>query len=178
MVRHPFERLLSAYRNKFESNTTKSEWFHKKFGTEIIKALRPSASKESLQKGHDVTFLEFVQYLMNPEMSLEYNEKQSWNEHWESMNGLCSPCTIHYDYIGHFENLVEESNMILDKISPERGFNYPESKYIKTADTQKEMNKYYEQLPFHMIRKLRRIYDMDMHLFNYSVKDMLHFTLD
>lgn len=174
MVRHPMERLLSAYRNKFESSKGSAEMFHKQYGRVIIKAFRPNATIESLVRGHDVTFLEFVQYLLNPTMSLSFNKKESWNEHWEPMNGICNPCTVSYDYIGHFENLVEESNMILDKINPGGGVAYPESKYITTADTRNQMNKYYEQLPFQLINEIRKIYDVDMHLFNYTTKDMLY----
>lgn len=178
IVRHPLERLLSAYRNKFEGNASTAEWFRQQIGRKIIKAFRPAATQESLEKGHDATFLEFVQYMLDPELSLVSNNNQSWNEHWEPMNGLCNPCTVHYDYIGRFENLVEESDSILKRINPAGGLSYPESKYIKVADTRKEMLKYYEQLPFQLIRRLAQIYAVDMQLFNYSTKGMVHFTLD
>lgn len=37
VVRHPFERLLSAYRNKFESKHNSSAYFQDRFGKRIVK---------------------------------------------------------------------------------------------------------------------------------------------
>lgn len=178
IVRNPFERILSAYRNKFESPNARAEFFHKQIGCDIIKHYRVNATQESLANGDDVTFLEFVQYLMNPDLSMNYNQKRSWNEHWEPMHSLCNPCAVRYDFIGRFENLVEESNLILDEINPEGGLRYPESKYIPVANTKDKLQKYYNQLPFTLIQKIRTVYGPDMLLFNYSIKGLLDFTLD
>jgi len=51
-VRQPFERLLSAFNSKLK----RSKWWQLKFGTTIVRRLRPNATNESLTKGHDVTF--------------------------------------------------------------------------------------------------------------------------
>lgn len=39
IVRHPFDRILSAYRDKFER---KNSYFHKKYGEAIVNKFRPS----------------------------------------------------------------------------------------------------------------------------------------
>jgi len=59
-VRHPLERLVSTYRDKF---TKPAYYYKRRFGTKIIKAVRgANATTEALQKGHDVKFREMVLY--------------------------------------------------------------------------------------------------------------------
>merc|ERR1711976_548318 len=55
-VRHPIERLISAYRDKFEPGFT---WFYRRLGTTIIRTFRKNATRESF-----VTFPEFVKFVI------------------------------------------------------------------------------------------------------------------
>ena len=102
IVREPLDRLLSAYRNKFENK--QNTYFHEKFGKLIVKRFRKNASNSS---GNDVTFAEFVEYILSPKT------KKPLNEHWRPIHELCSPCQIKFDMIGKFETLQHDSNYIL-----------------------------------------------------------------
>merc|ERR1711976_1009411 len=63
-VRNPLERILSAYKNKF--TLSYNEYFHFHFGTKIVKRYRKNPSKRSLETGDDVSFEEFILYLLDP----------------------------------------------------------------------------------------------------------------
>lgn len=173
IVRDPLERLLSAYRNKFESKTAPADYFHQEIGSKIIKAYRKHATDKEVKEGTSVTFPEFVRYVTESGFSLNWNKNQSLNEHWEPINGLCSPCTVQYDYIAQFDNLVEESNMILQRINSDIKYPAGEDSIITQTGTRDKMNKYYDDIPLKHIRVLERIYGMDNLLFNYSTKEAI-----
>lgn len=165
-VRHPLERVLSAYRNKFESKTSPSEFFHKEIGSKIIKAFRTNATEEEIKSGSDVTFLEYIKYITDSDFNLLWNNNQSFNEHWEPINGLCRPCDVNYDFIIQFDNLGEESNIVLRKIKPEVYF--PLHDEITPEGTIEKLEKYFNEIPLKYLRTLEKIYKVDNLLFNYS----------
>lgn len=99
-VRHPFDRLDSAFRDKFH-NTYNDTYFMQLFGTNIVRRYRANPTNESLTKGNDVTLQEFLQYLIDvPDKDL--------NEHWQSQTHVCSLCAIHYDFVGKYDQLLRD----------------------------------------------------------------------
>ena len=87
-VRHPIERVISAFRNKFEKNYTSSAYFKKRFGVKIMKRYRKGVSPASIPStGHGVKFPEFVSYLIDM-------KKEMFNEHWALVSSLCNPCEV------------------------------------------------------------------------------------
>ena len=118
-VRNPLERILSAYRNKFTLKYNK--WFHVRYGVKIVKNFRKNPSDHALMWGDDVSFDEFVQYLLNPKVS------SPLNEHWSQYYKLCSPCIVQYDAIGKYETLDTDVDFVLREIGVRDLINFPQT---------------------------------------------------
>ncbi|XP_027738470.1 carbohydrate sulfotransferase 13 isoform X1 [Empidonax traillii] len=165
-VREPFERLVSAYRNKFTLSYNQA--FHKRYGTKIIRRHRQEPSDKALERGDDVRFEEFVYYLLDPRTQQE----GPFNEHWERVHSLCHPCIIQYDVVGKYETLAEDANYILQLIGADTTVKFPASS--KTTRTTDDMTAQFFQdiSPFYQ-RRLFNLYKMDYLLFNYSIPSYL-----
>ena len=165
-VRHPFERLLSAYRDKFERDYDKP--FHRIIGTHIVKNFRKNPDKKSLDEGNNVKFEEFIKYMLDRD-----KKKQVQNAHWMPYLDLCHPCLFKYDVIGKLETIESDARHILKRLTnSSRDHRFLDSKYgprsnlVKTAAI---LRLYYDRIPTEAFYSLRRIFDMDFLMFGYNL---------
>ncbi|TRY56104.1 hypothetical protein DNTS_015236 [Danionella cerebrum] len=161
-LREPFERLVSAFRDKFESPNS---YYHTVFGKPIISRYRSNATAKALRTGAGVTFKEFVQYL------LDVHRPVGMDIHWEPVGHLCSPCQLDYDFIGKFETLEEDANFLLRNIGAPSNLTFPSFKdrNPNAERTSLEITKKYFSLL--NVSERQRAYDfyyMDYLMFNYS----------
>ena len=159
-VRHPFERLVSAYQNKLASNNT---IFNKMVGKKIIRKYRQNATAISLKKGHDVTFNEFVQFIVDEWR----NGSKTLDAHWRPIVDLCLPCVMQYDFIGKFETLNRDVEYLLRR-------KWNESQWIGLFDSQpkaKTTSSLWKQtmklISAEQLSELNEVYDQDFRLFQY-----------
>lgn len=171
IVRNPFERLLSAYRNKLEGETRSAKYFQNRVGRRIIKAYREHPSNESLEHGHDVTFKEFALFLTN--RSEELADVVN-NEHWQPITNLCHPCLIKYSLIGKYETLLDDSLLALNTINASH-IQFP--RLARTSGTAEKLHRYFIQLDLPLIRRLYKLYKHDYRIFNYDLDNIVGFDL-
>lgn len=167
-LRDPYERLLSAYRNKFAD--PKSLYFHKRFGRRIIRKTRKSPTIEELEKGNDVKFVEFVQYLTDP-----VTIQEGYNEHWALYNTLCHPCTLKYNFIGKYETLDSDVDQVLSHLQMKDTIKFPpRNATYKRKKTGDMLADYYNKIPSEDLKKLWKIYSVDYKVFDYQYPEFLN----
>ncbi|TNN34529.1 Carbohydrate sulfotransferase 11 [Liparis tanakae] len=165
-VREPFERLVSAYRNKFTLKYNSS--FHKRFGTRIIRRYRKNATQDALLNGADVKFKEFAEYLVDPATQRD----GPLNEHWQTAYQLCHPCHIHYDLVGKYETLEEDANYVLRLVGVGDSLRFPS--YAKSTRTTDAMTaQFFSNISTQQQIQLNQLYKLDFLMFNYSTPSYL-----
>uniref|UniRef100_A0A3B3R4Z9 Carbohydrate sulfotransferase n=1 Tax=Paramormyrops kingsleyae TaxID=1676925 RepID=A0A3B3R4Z9_9TELE len=161
-VREPLERLVSAFRDKFENPNT---YYHPVFGRPIISRYRANASKEALKTGTGVTFKEFVQYL------LDVHRPVGMDIHWEPVGRLCSPCLLDYDFIGKFETIEEDANFLLSRLGAPPNLTFPSFKDRNPNAERTSAHitqQYFTKLNASERQRAYDFYYMDYLMFNYS----------
>ncbi|NXU40915.1 CHST8 sulfotransferase, partial [Drymodes brunneopygia] len=155
-TRHPLERLVSAYRDKLLHS---EPHYSITVANEIKAMLRKN--KNSPEK---VSFQEFVSFIIaKPPHSLD--------GHWRPMFLLCDPCNIHYDILGKYETLGLDSEHVLRVIGAPENLQYPNLKrYSSEKRTGGDITlEYLRQLTSEQIEKIKKLYEMDFLLFNYTM---------
>ena len=192
IVRHPFERLVSAYRDKLERinySLHSKVYFYETYGKRIVERFREKAietlGKAFFQKSNNYgtmltvvhgdrpnaslpSFWEFVQSVI-----IRFNMDAHWRPIYEQCS-VCNPVQLKVNpYILKFENLGEESLAFVrhmhwdDKINQSVAFNVNRP----TLMSSKEVTQlYFSVLSDDDIRKLYNVYEYDFLLFNYTFK--------
>ena len=99
IARNPFERLVSAYRNKI-------------IGRSKIPNIRRAilAKNRTLTAPRDPTFKEFVSYILD-----EFHSGQCLDLHWAPVYEVCNPCHVNLTHIIKFETFDRDSSALLQK---------------------------------------------------------------
>ena len=163
-VRHPLERLLSAFRNKF--TVSYNQYFPLKYGRKIIRKYRKDASQKALNKGHDVRFEEFVKYLIDLKQSNE-----PYNAHWREYYKLCHPCMVQYDIIGKYDTLEQDVDYILKILGVDDLIKFPPKPSHKGPSTHELLKQSYKNVTSFEIHKLWEMYAVDFAMFGYKYPD-------
>ncbi len=158
-VRHPFDRLVSAFKDKFNPNNP-HKGYQKIVGIKAIKMFRKNASHNALETGNDVTMKEFLQYVVK-----EGLDNHIEHEHWQTYIKLCLPCLIHYDVIGKLETHERDMKYMLSKLWPQTKDQwFPHGNPARSTDARKKL---FKDIPLYIQSNLRFIYQQDFQMFDY-----------
>ena len=155
-VREPFERLLSAYENKFTEWPSQQIYQYSKEIVDNFKHVDPNSD-------NNVTFKKFIYYVCG----VGFNN----NRHWKSYDKLCQPCNIHCDFIGHFEHMPEEAPYILRKTGMDEVATFPK---FRTHSTTSKLLEKYAPIPRAKIVELAKAFEKDFEMFEYHFPGPLY----
>ncbi|KAH1006347.1 hypothetical protein HUJ05_007092 [Dendroctonus ponderosae] len=161
IVRHPLERLLSAYRDKIQHAVSGS--YHFKLGREIIKKYR---KKETIGPKYP-TYPEFITWLIDM-----VKEGKQLDMHWTPIVEFCTPCMFDIKIIAHTETLEDDQDYIIKRAGLGEVIK-PEWKNAGKGSTTAHISSHYSQLSRSQILQLYHIYRFDFELFNYSLNGYL-----
>ena len=185
VVRHPFDRLISAYYQKIAidvdawfrpfRNILKS-FYHKSNSSQPQQsyAALSKTKTSSRTKYESVTFSEFVNYVID-----DYYDKfhsgmirKGHKEHYVSYFPLCDPCHIHYDMILRTETNNQDAHNILDIIHLQEdfmdGLAFNRAPQRGTVSGLQKTLPEFEALSDNQIKELLKIYKHDLNLFGYG----------
>ncbi len=108
-TRHPLERLLSAYRSKFQTLSPKTVYYRTHYGNLIARRFRGTRAIKTAPPApvDDVTFPELVRLVV------EARGAGGIDQHWKPISSLCHPLAVAYDFVGRYERLEEDANRLL-----------------------------------------------------------------
>ncbi|XP_045213517.2 uncharacterized protein LOC123564204 [Mercenaria mercenaria] len=114
-VRNPYDRLLSGYVDKL---LAPNPVYWKLIGIPAIKHSRANPSQKSLLCGHDLTFKEYIKYVIFAlgGGSGSRNRRKSRRRvgvghdlHFATLTEVSKPCHIKYDFVGKMETFAADS---------------------------------------------------------------------
>ena len=171
-VRHPFERLVSAYNSKLERpKTRKASKNERKI---LIMQIRKYQEKNMNMSSNDpclatsssqFPFSCFVDYVL----------EEAKNTHWWPYTELCRVCHVQYDLIGHVEDFHDDFQILQEKFSANKVLMEISKQKKKrncknncTEDKKGAYLQYFHQLAKTTILRLYHKYKSDFELGRYD----------
>ena len=158
IVRHPFERLGSAYYDRFRL-IQEGNLEHGNAGT--YRDYKDEISRKTANSGVNsscIAFDRLVKYIT-------LSDPVEYDEHWSLYDDVCSPCSIKYDYIGKVETMATDAPHIIRRLNI-TGIQLP-SFHVHHKRNSSYLN-YYNSVESGDIYKLMEIYSKDFDLFGYA----------
>ncbi len=158
-VRHPQERLLSTFIEKFEKPTELN--FDQFYGKRVYGRL---GLESKPGQRYNVSFGQFVDYV------LALYDIGYADEHWAPYWYICQPCLFEYDFIGKFETYTSDMNYLFKKVLGHHPYLYSRyfGPHIKHTDLKAQIESYYNQVSADHMKRLEHMYMPDLQLFNYQ----------
>lgn len=139
LVRHPFQRIYSAFNDKFVHDHEEDVLFGWKATEEgILLQMYPNDTILSLRRRDArLDFRTFLLFLVD-----SIRRQQSMDGHWDQVVTRCGLCHINYDWVGKIENLNEDGLVLLKRLKgkSELGLQFPSRQFDELDHNRTNLN--------------------------------------
>ena len=154
VVRHPFVRLLSVYKDAIIKESFLSE-----FG----KYLKVNSS--SYVK--NITLVQFLEMVYRTSDALP-------NNHWKTYEMMCHPCAVNYDHVIYMESIHDDLDPVLDWMTDHGERPTLQGSNVTGLDFRRQkqkISKTLQGIDSDVIKGLIDIYSRDSAVFGYTWND-------
>lgn len=179
VVRHPFERLMSAYVDKLESYSRdvdyRGGYYYAMYGHDIVASYRAKYKQKfpanPLFEKKEPSFVEFVEYLIETPLD-------KYDEHWKPIFVLCPPCHFNFDIIVKMETFKRDTQFLLNQRGLDSGL-LTRKHSTKAGESDGDLKKrLFSQLSKKMVSALQDKYRIDLTMFEYDVEEYMQLASD
>ncbi|CAF4617227.1 unnamed protein product [Rotaria socialis] len=180
-VRHPLERLASAYIDKIASLTNERFLLYDSIRRAICRRyssfylthaqrkfyrIHRQIPKKIEEPCHNVVpkFEHFIDYIMSNSIINDV--------HWYPYSKLCYACLFKYNFIGKYETIEEDLGRLLTYLGLEPK-DWNNVNYFRTGKTREHYKSMYSNLNNQLLCTLKYLYKDDFKLFDYRLEDYL-----
>jgi len=152
MVRHPFERLVSAYQDKLVDGSDPSYF-------KVKRVINDKYGK--------VTFPNFIKLiLLKSKTKCQSMNHCTLDKHWRPFISRCAFCNIPYKVVARAETFTEDQFYIGQLAGVH--FEQVESHHSSGGSTRDLTRSYFQQLDVKLVERLVGLYQVDLEMFGYS----------
>lgn len=175
-VRHPFDRLASAFIDKIGTIKVRKSGYDKvrqhicrtyfPAYTNISSKNKQRLEKEIRRRCENVipSFQHFIEYFLSGGIQRDV--------HWQPYSKLCKACLLKYNFVGKYETMQDDLERLLTRLQLPTE-DWIERSFQKTGKTKANYQALYAKLPDKIICRLQRFYKDDFALFDYHPEDYL-----
>ena len=153
-VRNPWSRMLSSYLDKVVRGGDQNDpwgWSNVFFG-ELRKEL-PEVEMGNVEK--HMSFRDFVELVY--EMRRE--RRGDMEAHIALQTDICAMSTVRYDFVGHMENLQDDSNKLMEAIDMLTNNSLPDFGHAHATNSYAKMLQHYNK---EVVGRVREAYGPDI----------------
>ena len=162
IMRHPLERLVSAFRNKIEPPLKFSSIYNDTFEMHKRQILEEYAPRTlwAWMKANGtydllVNFPTYIRWVIDmPNVKL--------NEHFGPSTLLSQPCRLRYHFYGNFKRLSSEMQLVMTRYHIPTNYFYDHSKYKPGQDTSTLVHQYYSTISQTLKTALLKDFEAEM----------------